>query len=213
MAIRRFKALKKIWRNWLPADAAHQVAFRKEDAVFARAPGPLYCIAVLGKEPVFRNLVRQGWHELSAEKQLRLCLLSGAGSGDASEEKAAGRDAHQVSGGETPRAVVTSSRGSEVCFAVADARNTIVRACFAQVMVNVCRSMVRMEADRDAKFWQMQVNKNVNHHAGFLPLTQRLRIIKKVGPAKKKAAIIKKATGVKKKTAVRSARFFSLAVQ
>ena len=29
VAIRRFKALKKIWRNWLPADMAHQVTFQK----------------------------------------------------------------------------------------------------------------------------------------------------------------------------------------
>ncbi len=82
---------------------AHQVTFRKEDGYFARAPGPLYCIAVLGKEPAFRNLVRKLWDELPAKKQLRLCLLSGSGS---SEDEEAGREVHQVSVVETPRAVV-----------------------------------------------------------------------------------------------------------
>ena len=89
VAIRRFEAFETVWRNWLPADMAHQVTFRKEDGCFARAPGPLYCIAVLGKEPTFRNLARKRWDKLPVKKQLWLCLLSGAGG---SEDEKAGSE-------------------------------------------------------------------------------------------------------------------------
>ena len=78
-----------------------------------------------------------------------------------------------------------------------------------QVLVKVCRDMVRTKKDRDANFWQTQVNKNVTHHSGWLPQMQRLRIIKKASVVKKKTA-----GNIKKKVKTqRSAWFFSLGAQ
>ena len=49
-AVEVLKALSMPFEDWVPADLAHLITFRKENGHFRSAPGPLYLIAILGKE-------------------------------------------------------------------------------------------------------------------------------------------------------------------
>jgi hypothetical protein len=48
--IRVLKALSVPFQDWVPADLANLIDFRKANGHFRSAPGPLYLMAVVGKE-------------------------------------------------------------------------------------------------------------------------------------------------------------------
>ena len=46
------------------------------------------------------------------------------------------------------------------------------------VLAEACRAMTTVEID-EQKYWSMHVNRNVTHHSGWLPLMQRVKILRK----------------------------------
>ena len=48
--IETIKAFSKIFSDWVPADISHMIKFRNDNADFGACGGPLYILAILGKE-------------------------------------------------------------------------------------------------------------------------------------------------------------------
>ena len=44
------KALSQIFSDWVPGDIAHMIKFRRDNPDFGAFGGPLYILAILGKE-------------------------------------------------------------------------------------------------------------------------------------------------------------------
>ena len=61
--------------DWLPADLADAVQFRKNNKEMAAAGGPIYVLAMLGKEGPWRKSLKEAWRELRMSERLMLPLL------------------------------------------------------------------------------------------------------------------------------------------
>ena len=82
-------------QDWMPGDTLHSITFRKKHGEFANSVGPLYTIALLGKEPAWREAVREGWDRLPASSKVVMgALASKLRGGGAADEGA--RAAHEV---------------------------------------------------------------------------------------------------------------------
>ena len=51
-----------------------------------------------------------------------------------------------------------------------------------QVLAHACRSMTSTKTE-EKRYWSTHVNRNVNHHSGWLPLMQRAKILAKTSKA------------------------------
>jgi len=59
-SVKLLKALSMPFQDWVPADLANIIEFRKANYHFRSAPGPLYLMAVVGKEDFrMRSVTRQ----------------------------------------------------------------------------------------------------------------------------------------------------------
>ena len=85
--------------DWLPADLADAVQFRKNNKEMAAAGGPVYVLAMLGKEGPWRKSLKEAWCELRMSERLMLPLLvdrAGPKNDTTPDIISAGRVAHKV---------------------------------------------------------------------------------------------------------------------
>ena len=57
LAAMRFSSAKEAFKTWRPADMKDLIEVRKKEPLFCIAPGPLYMIAVIGKEHAWRAAI------------------------------------------------------------------------------------------------------------------------------------------------------------
>ena len=145
LARKRFAAAKQTFKTWRPSDMQDLSAVRKEETLFCIAPGPLYVIAIIGKERAWRAAIVRLARELPTSKNVNLCALSGR-------------------------------------IGSTDSKARAVRAAAAKVvhelLVNACNKMTERTKSEQA-YYAKHVNRNVAHHAGWLPAMQRMGILAK----------------------------------
>ena len=162
------------------------VKYRAKNAGFASAPGPCYIIAIRGKETPFREAVIQEWRAVSLQARLSLALLAGfAGKKPDKDVVQAARVVHKATGASH---IPNNLQLYTTTIIVADPWD-ICRVGVGwfwrgmrdtdQVLSGACRRM----KGKDRSFWYRHVHRGVTHHSGWLPLMQRLRIIKKTSRA------------------------------
>ena len=144
LAAKRFRSAKATFESWRPADIKNLIEVRKKHTLFCIAPGPLYLIALLGKEQAWTTAIVRLARELPAKTTANLFALSSRSSADA------------------------GARG--------------VRAAVAKdvhgLLVAACQAMTKRSAQEQV-YWPKHCNRNVNHHAGWLPVMQRMGILAK----------------------------------
>ena len=66
------------WQDWKPADFKGLLTLRSKNQTFSKAHGPLYPIAMWGKETPWRNAMVAGWKGLTASERNRMVSLVAA---------------------------------------------------------------------------------------------------------------------------------------
>ena len=120
------------------------IEVRKKHTLFCIAPGPLYLIALFGKEQAWSAAIVRLARRLSAKTTANLCALSSRSGAD------------------------TGARGVR----------TAVAKDVHGLLVAACQAMTKRSAKEQA-YWPMHCNRNVAHHAGWLPVMQRMGILAK----------------------------------
>ena len=146
LAAKRFRSAKATFRTWRPADLKDLIEVRRKHPLFCIAPGPLYLIAVVGKEQAWRAAIVRLARQLPASTRSNLSALSNRIGPDAAD-----RD-----------------RGVR----------TAVALRLHRLLVVACQAMTKRSAKEQA-YWVNHVNRNVAHHAGWLPFMQRMGILAK----------------------------------
>jgi len=141
---KRFRTAKKTFKTWRPADIKDLIEVRKSEPLFCLAPGPLYIIAVVGKEKAWRAAVVRLARGLPDKTKANLCALSS-----------------RI--GQNPGAV---------------AIRTAVAKDLHKLLIDACQLMTKRTSE-EQEYWARHVNRNVAHHAGWLPLMQRMKILAK----------------------------------
>ena len=77
LAAKRFATAKGTFETWRPADLKDLIEVRKKETLFCIAPGPLYMIAIIGKERAWRAAIVRFAQQLPASTKANLCALSG----------------------------------------------------------------------------------------------------------------------------------------
>lgn len=144
LAAKRFASAKETFKTWRPADMKDLIDVRKKHPLFCVAPGPLYMLAVVGKERSWRASVIRLAQGLSASTRANLCALSGRIGLDAGAQRVRIDVAKDVHG----------------------------------LLVAACQAMIG-RTDEEKAYWVRHVNRNVAHHAGWLPFMQRMGILAK----------------------------------
>ena len=142
LAAKRFAAAKEMFKTWRPADMKDLIEVRKKHALFCIAPGPLYVIAILGKERAWRAAVVRLAQGLPASTRANLCALGGRIGSDTG--------ARQI--------------------------RTAVAQDVHRLLADACLAMTE-RTDQEKSYWARHVNRNVAHHAGWLPLLQRMGVL------------------------------------
>lgn len=96
---KRFKELKRIFKNWRPADITDLIQTRKKQELFCLAPGPLYVLAIMGKEGPWRAAIVRLTRKMSASKRVNMCALTGRTGPDPAScaaKAAAAKDVHGI---------------------------------------------------------------------------------------------------------------------
>ena len=83
LAAKRFISAKATFESWRPADIKALIEARKKHTLFCIAPGPLYIIALLGKDPAWTAAIVQFAHELPIKTTANLFALSDRSDADA----------------------------------------------------------------------------------------------------------------------------------
>ena len=122
------------------------IEVREKEALFCIAPGPLYMIAVNGKEKVWRAAIVRFARQLPASTKANLRALS-------------------------------SRIGSDAGDHARDVRTVVAKAVY-RILVDACQAMTKRSAKEQAYFVR-HVNRSVTHHAGWLPVMQRMGILAK----------------------------------
>ena len=99
LAAKRFRSAKGTFKTWRPADMKDLIEVRKKEPLFCIAPGPLYMIAVVGKEQAWRAAIVRLARRLPNSTQAHLCALSsriGSGANDRAVRTAVAKDVHTL---------------------------------------------------------------------------------------------------------------------
>ena len=154
LAAKRFAATKETFKTWRPADMKDLIQVRKKHVLFCIAPGPLYMLAIVGKERAWRAAVVRLAQGLPASTWANLCALGGRIGSDAGARRV----------------------------------RTVVAQDVHRLLVAACRAMTE-RSDEEKAYWATHVNRNVAHHAGWLPLMQRMGILGKTTRQDKKRLV------------------------
>ena len=84
----------------MPGDTQHSISFRKKHDEFAHSAGPFYPIALLGKEPAWREAVREEWCRLAAPNMVAMTALASKLRGVDAQKEEAARAVHEAHLGE-----------------------------------------------------------------------------------------------------------------
>lgn len=144
LAAKRFASAKETFKTWRPADMKDLIELRKTNALFCIAPGPLYILAIVGKERAWRAALLRLAQGLPPSTRANLCALSGKIGADAGAQRV----------------------------------RTAVAQDLHRLLVAACHAMTA-RSDEEKAYWVRHVNRNVSHHAGWLPLMQRMGILSK----------------------------------
>ena len=112
--------------------------------MFCVAPGPLYVLAIVGKERAWRAEVVRLAQGLPASTRANLCALSVRVGSDANARRLRTATAEEVHG----------------------------------LLVAACQAMTE-RSDEEKAYWVRHVNRNTAHHAGWLPVMQRIGVLGK----------------------------------
>ena len=104
--------LKRIFAGWRPADILDVVQFRKKEQLLARTPGPMYLVAVQGKEAGWRSIVARLTKKMAAPKRLNMSFLIGHTPDQDSKRLRVGaaKDVHGVLAAATKSMVCRTAR-------------------------------------------------------------------------------------------------------
>ena len=83
-------------QGWEPADYVDLNTFRQNQPLLASSPGPLYILAVLGKEAEWRNGVAVAWEALPGSTKALLPLLGSRVTSEDADTMRAARAVHKV---------------------------------------------------------------------------------------------------------------------
>ena len=75
-AAKCFASAKKTFKTWRPADIKNLIEVRKNHPLFCITPGPLYMLAVAGKEQAWRAAIVRLSEALPASAMRNMCALS-----------------------------------------------------------------------------------------------------------------------------------------
>ena len=99
LAAKRFASAKETFKTWRPADMKDLIEVRKKNALFCIAPGPLYMLAIVGKERAWRAELIRLAQGLSPSTRANLFALSGKIGPDAGAQRvrtAVAQDLHRL---------------------------------------------------------------------------------------------------------------------
>ena len=154
LAAKRFASAKETFKTWRPADMKDLIEVRKKNALFCIAPGPLYMLAIVGKERAWRAALLRLAPGLPLNTRANLHALSGKIGPDAGAQRV----------------------------------RTAVAQDLHRLLVAACHAMTA-RSDQEKAYWVRHVNRNVSHHAGWLPLMQRMGILSKTTKQDKKKLV------------------------
>ena len=144
LAVKRFASAKATFKTWRPADLKDLIEVRKNHALFCSTPGPLYMLAIAGKERSWRAAIVRHAQGLPTHTLANLCVFSDRIGSDANARRV----------------------------------RTDVAQDVHRILVVACQAMTE-RSDEEKAYWARHVNRNVAHHAGWLPLMQRMGILSK----------------------------------